>query len=103
MAADRGTPSALSEKRRGHRPLKLATVPATRSRYLTGRDSEVWRLLAKGLSNAEIAGVLVIGETTVKSHSFRLLMKLGATSRTQAVVMAYETGLVRPGNPTDGE
>ena len=45
----------------------------------------------------------MIGETTVTSHSFRLLMKLGATSRTQAVVMAYETGLVRPGNPTDGE
>lgn len=78
-------------------------MPATRSRYLTGRDSEVWRLLAKGLSNAEIAGVLVIGETTVKNHTSRLLMKLGATSRTQAVVMAYETGLVRPGNPTDGE
>ena len=64
---------------------------------LTGREREIWSLLAKGLSNADIAGALVISETTVKTHVSRLLMKLGATSRTQAVVMAYETGLVRPG------
>jgi len=64
---------------------------------LTGREREVWRLLAKGLSNADIGGQLVISETTVKTHVSRVLMKLGATSRTQAVVMAYETGLVRPG------
>jgi DNA-binding NarL/FixJ family response regulator len=65
---------------------------------VTGREREIWSLLAKGLSNADIAATLVIGETTVKTHVSRLLMKLGATSRTQAVVMAYETGLVRPGD-----
>ena len=64
---------------------------------LTGREREVWRLLAKGLSNADIGTHLVISEATVKTHVSRVLMKLGATSRTQAVVMAYETGLVRPG------
>ena len=64
---------------------------------VTDREREIWRLLAKGLSNADIAAALVISETTVKTHVSRLLMKLPATSRTQAVVMAYETGLVRPG------
>ena len=67
---------------------------------LTGREREIWTLVAKGLSNADIAGTLVISETTVKTHVSRLLMKLGATSRTQAVVMAYETGQVRPGDNT---
>jgi DNA-binding NarL/FixJ family response regulator len=66
---------------------------------LTGREQEVWTLLARGRSNAEIAACLSIGETTVKTHVSRLLMKLGATSRTQAVVLAYETGVIRPGDP----
>jgi len=69
---------------------------------LTSRESEVLTQIALGCSNAEIGRALAIGETTVKTHVSRLLMKLGLTSRSQAVVFAYETGLVRPGmSPTN--
>jgi DNA-binding NarL/FixJ family response regulator len=64
---------------------------------LTPRELEVFRLLATGITNREIAARLIVGETTVKTHVTRILMKLGIHDRVQAVVLAYETGIVSAG------
>jgi len=104
---------AIRHARAGQGALDPAVVPGVIARLssapvaprrspdlevLTGRETDVLRLVGHGLSNSEIAATLFLGETTVKTHLGRVLDKLGLRDRPQAIVFAYSSGLLQPGD-----
>ncbi|RAJ44096.1 LuxR family two component transcriptional regulator [Kitasatospora sp. SolWspMP-SS2h] len=81
-----------------HRPDPVVRATPVRLASLTGRETDVLHLVGRGLTNTEIAARLMVSVATVKTHLNRVMAKLGLTSRAQAVVLAYESGLVTPGD-----
>jgi DNA-binding NarL/FixJ family response regulator len=86
------TTRVIKEFAAGHRP-----TPPLGLAELTAREHDVFRLLVRGMSNAEIAAALHLSDTTVKTHVTHVLQKLGVRDRVHAVVLAYETGVIAPG------
>ena len=102
VAADGGSIFAPSITRRLIERFATVSPPTRRASELdrlTPRETQVLRLMARGLSNTEIAATLVVTEHTAKTHVAHILEKLGVRDRVQAVVLAYESGLVRVGDP----